>query len=104
MIKVLEPAAWPAISLVSPSRDVRTPRRMNEMNQEPPPNVNASPPLIICTMLGLSPSWNWFAPLFDRIRWEFYGGNPRNWLERMITRPALASWRACWESIRAAQR
>jgi glycosyltransferase involved in cell wall biosynthesis len=55
-------------------------------------------------MLGLSPSWNWFAPLFDRIRWEFYGGDPRNWLERMITRPALASWRACWESIRAAHR
>ena len=74
------------------------------MNQEPPPNVNASPPLVVCTMLDLSPSWNWFAPLFDRIRWEFYGGDPRNWLERMITRPALVSWRACWESIRAAQR
>ena len=59
-------------------------------------------PLIVCTLLSLDPSWQWFAPLFDRIRWQFYGGNPRNWLERKITRPALASWRACWQSIRSA--
>ncbi len=64
----------------------------------------AKAPLIVCTMLTTNPSWRWFAPWFQQTRWEFFGGNPRNWMERRITRPALASWRGCWEAIRTARR
>ena len=42
-------------------------------------------------------------PCFGKARWEFFGGKPRNWLERTIKRPAPAQWRACWESIRTAR-
>ena len=80
---------------------------MNEKHDETKllaPRLNANSPLVVCTTLMHSPDWNWFAPVFDRIRWQFYGSRPRNWLDRTITRPALASWRACSESIRAAGR
>jgi len=52
----------------------------------------------------MEPSWRWFAPIFARIRWEFFRSNPRNWLDRTVRRPSLAAWRTCWESIRAADR
>ncbi|MGA7496477.1 MAG: glycosyltransferase family 4 protein [Isosphaeraceae bacterium] len=80
---------------------------MSNLHNEQPANpsrAKAGQPVIVCTMLGIAPSWKWFAPIFDQIRWEFYGGNPRNWLERKITRPALGSWRSCWESVQFARR
>ena len=80
---------------------------MNETNVEPDAVVRESStgqPLIVCTTLNSSPSWRWFAPRFGKARWEFFGGKPRNWLERTIKRPALAQWRACWESIQTARR
>ena len=80
---------------------------MNETNVEPDAGVRESStgqPLIVCTTLYSSPSWRWFAPRFGKARWEFFGGKPRNWLERTIKRPALAQWRACWESIQTARR
>jgi glycosyltransferase involved in cell wall biosynthesis len=61
-------------------------------------------PLVVCTTRIPDPAWRWFAPVFDRVRWEFFGLMPRNWLERKIRRPALASWRSCWNSIRTAHR
>ena len=64
---------------------------MNETNVEPDAVVRESStgqPLIVCTMLYSSPSWTWFAPWFGKTRWEFFGGKPRNWLERTIKRPA----------------
>jgi glycosyltransferase involved in cell wall biosynthesis len=79
---------------------------MNESNTEMDADVRKSctgQPLIVCTSLNNS-SWRWFAPRFAQTRWEFFGVKPRNLLERKIKRPALASWRACWESIRTARR
>jgi glycosyltransferase involved in cell wall biosynthesis len=64
----------------------------------------ADRPLVVCATIGLDLSWKWFGPVFDRIRWEFFGANPRSWLERNVPRPSLSSWRACWEAIRTAQR
>src|SRR5262245_57518609 len=61
-------------------------------------------PLVVCTTLIPYPSWRWFAPMFDRVRWEFFGLRPRNWLERTVKRTALASWRSCWDSIGTAHR
>jgi glycosyltransferase involved in cell wall biosynthesis len=61
-------------------------------------------PLVVCATRIPDPSWKWFAPVFDRVRWEFHGLRPRNALERSITRPALASWRSCWDSIRISKR
>ncbi len=43
-------------------------------------------PLIVCTTIISSPSWRWFAPRFDKARWEFFWVEPRNWLERTIER------------------
>ena len=80
---------------------------MNETNLVAGAGVrasSASPPLIVCTTLNSNPSWRWFAPRIGQTRWEFFAGKPRNWLERTIKRPALASWRGCWESIGAARR
>ena len=53
-------------------------------NEQPanPSRAKAGQPLIVCTMLSIAPSWKWFAPIFDQVRWEFYGGDPRNWLEQ----------------------
>jgi glycosyltransferase involved in cell wall biosynthesis len=42
--------------------------------------------------------------VFHQIRWDFFGANPRNLLERKIGRPDIASWRACWQGIRMAGR
>ena len=64
----------------------------------------AKRPLVVCTMLFTDPTWKWFAPWFEHTRWEFFGGSPRNWMERRITKPALASWRGCWDSVRTAGR
>jgi glycosyltransferase involved in cell wall biosynthesis len=80
---------------------------MSKLHQEQHASTyraGTSQPLIVCAVLGLSSSWQWFAPIFNRIRWKFYGGNPRNWLERKMTRPALGSWRSCWESVQFARR
>jgi glycosyltransferase involved in cell wall biosynthesis len=66
--------------------------------------AQASQPLVVCTTLSHSPSWRWFERVFDKLRWDFYGARPRNVLERRITRPALASWRACWQAVQAARR
>jgi glycosyltransferase involved in cell wall biosynthesis len=64
----------------------------------------AGRPLVVCATLDLGPTWNWFSPVFDRIRWVFFGAGPRNWLERKVTRPSLAAWGACWRASRAARR
>jgi len=80
---------------------------MNETNAEPDAAVrgsNTSQPLIVCMSLNDPAAWKWFAPRFDKTRWEFFGVQSRNWLERTIKRPALAPWRSCWESIRTARR
>lgn len=80
---------------------------MNETKVEPDAGVRESStglPLIICASLVVNPSWKWFAPRFCQTRWEFFGVKPRSRLERTIKRPALAYWRACWESIRTARR
>jgi glycosyltransferase involved in cell wall biosynthesis len=63
-----------------------------------------SRPLVVCATLGLGSSWTWFSPRFDRIRWEFFRANPRNWLERKVRRPSLAAWGSCWRASRAAGR
>jgi glycosyltransferase involved in cell wall biosynthesis len=68
------------------------------------PGLIADRPLVICATIGHEPSWKWFAPVFDQIRWEFFGADPQSWLERKVSRPALASWRSCWEAGRAARR
>ena len=63
---------------------------MSNLHNEQPANpsrAKAGQPLIVCTMLGIAPSWKWFAPIFDQIRWEFYGGNPRNWLDARLRGP-----------------
>ncbi len=61
-------------------------------------------PLIVCSSLSTNPSWRWFAPRFEQTSWQFFSVAPRNRLERLIKRPALAPWRACWESVRTARR
>jgi glycosyltransferase involved in cell wall biosynthesis len=77
---------------------------MNESGSGPVPirPPSAGSLLIVCTTLAVDPSWTWFAPIFPRIRWEFFRSNPRNWLEQRVRRPSLAAWRTCWESVRAA--
>jgi hypothetical protein len=60
-------------------------------------------PLVVCPTIALQPSWRWFGPVLDQIRWEFFGADPRSWLERHVSRPNLASWRSCWEAVQTAQ-
>lgn len=51
-------------------------------------------------------SWRFLEP-YDteaRMAWEMHHGLARNALERAITRPALARYRACLEAVRAARR
>jgi glycosyltransferase involved in cell wall biosynthesis len=59
---------------------------------------------VVCATIAYEPSWKWFAPVFDQVRWEFFGAQPSVWLERSIFRPSLASWRSCWHAARAARR
>ena len=82
-------------------------QRVNETNLESDDAIRettSNQPLIVCTSIITDPAWKWFAPRFRQTRWEFFGVKPRNWLERTIKRPALAHWRACWESMKTARR
>lgn len=65
-------------------------------------------PLIInvaATGLGPNQEWRWFEKHFpDRLRWEFWGNSPKNWLERQIKHPNLALTRASWQAAKLACR
>ena len=105
MSAATDPTIASTILISVPFEVVRIPHRMNEINVEPDAGVRESSkgqPLIVCTTLFSNLSWRWFAPLFGKALLGVFRGNPRNWLERTIQRPALAQWRACWESIRIA--
>ena len=65
-------------------------------------------PLIVnvtASGLGASGQWRWFERHFPgRLRWEFWGSVPENWLERRIKHPNLALTRASWQAAQLARR
>lgn len=65
----------------------------------------------------MGPDWRFIAPLAEceagqigapdiapQIAWEFHSGRPRSALERAVSRPNLARYRAAFSAVRSAQR
>jgi glycosyltransferase involved in cell wall biosynthesis len=70
----------------------------------PVTDTSSDLPLIVCATPPMEASWKWFAPIFPKIRWQFFPCNPRGALERIVKRPSLAAWRSSWEAVRTAKR
>jgi len=66
------------------------------------PGAAKLPLIVNVTTFGLG-QWRWFEKYFPgRLRWEFWGNSPENWLERRIKHPNLALTRASWQAAKLA--
>ena len=52
------------------------------------------------------PDWNFIQDIYPDshgINWQYFTATPKNRLERLIKRPKLSRYRACWQAARALQ-
>lgn len=68
-------------------------------------SVTKRPAIVNVSELG-RPAWHWVGGRFptDPFRWLSFSGRPESVVERKITRPRIARYRACWEAARTAKR